>query len=114
VNHDLIADHRATFHLPHMSSTLLILVRRDHEHLIAAWPLTQRADRDGNGFTRETNGNSNPNLRAGGQHMAHIINPRPYHGVPCRRIHACIERDDVGSDGGSFAGRKHVDRLTVP
>src|SRR6185295_8999385 len=63
-DHDLVVEHHAALDLLYVNPGAPILVRRDHEDLISARPLTERADRDGNSLARYADRNADPDRSA--------------------------------------------------
>ena len=80
MNHNLIADHRATFHSSDVCPNLVVLVRSHDEHLIAIRSLAQSADRDRHDLVWGTHRDLNTDRRAGGGSMVSSFDSGAHHG----------------------------------
>src|SRR5439155_1620130 len=77
---DLVAEHRAGLDLPRARTGLAVLVRRDHEHVVAARSLAQRAHGDGNGRARRAHGNADGHRGARCRRVGGALDPPADHG----------------------------------
>src|SRR5213594_2902617 len=110
-DHDLVAEHRAARNLPRVRTGLAVLVRRDHEHLVAARSLAQRAHGDGNGRARRADGNADAHRGARCRRVGGALDPRADHGVAGRGVDARVDCDDPGRGRRRVAGGEDVDAL---
>ena len=89
---------------------LAVLVRRDHENVIAFRPLAQRAH--GNGDRRLRGADRNPNAHrcAGRRRACGVFDPCAHARVPRRRIDARVERDDLRRGSTPSRRRRKLQR----
>src|SRR3954468_16140062 len=108
-DHDLVVEYCVALDLLRVNPGAPILVGRDHEDLISARPLTQRADWDGNSLAGYADRNADPDRSAWRGSMVGARDLCPDRGITGDGIDARVDRDDPGRDRSRLVARQHVD-----